>query len=181
MALASAGSLGPVLVYLLGAPRAPHADPGPGWVLSSVSPGGGADAGEVVLAADSTRESRDFLGTIVAEIQVYTKRAIICYTIPISQSTPKTELLLGGRSEKFRVGNEAEASSHLVWDVEGGLHPEEQPRVGLWLSEQFLLPADVFLQSFSSTPTVRPRQHVAICLGNAVRELAVPAQVSGLW
>ena len=70
VALASAGSLGPVLVYLLGAPRAPHADPGPGWVLSSVSPGGGADAGEVVLAADSTRESRDFLGTIVAEIQV---------------------------------------------------------------------------------------------------------------
>ena len=67
------------------------------------------------------------------------------------------------------------------WDVEGGLHPEERPRVGLWLSEQFLLPADVFLQSFSSTPTVRPRQHVAICLGNAVRELAVAAQVSGLW
>ena len=102
-------------------------------------------------------------------------------TIPISQSTPKTELLLGDRSEEFRVGNEAEASSHLVWDVEGGLHPEEQPRVGLWLSEQFLLSADVFLQSFSSTPTVRPRQHVAIGLGNAVRELAVPAQVSGLW
>ena len=87
MALASTGSLGPVLVYLLGAPRAPHADPGLGWVLSSVSPGGGADAGEVVLAADSTRESRDFLGTIVAKIQVYTKRAIICCTIPISQST----------------------------------------------------------------------------------------------
>ena len=116
VALASAGSLGPVLVYLLGAPRAPHADPGLGWVLSSVSPGGGDDAGEVVLAADSTRESRDFLGTIVAEIQVYTKRAIICYTIPISQSTPKTELLVGGRSEEFWVGNEAEASNQLVGD-----------------------------------------------------------------
>ena len=38
VALASAGSLGPVLVYLLGAPRAPHADPGPGWVLSSYHP-----------------------------------------------------------------------------------------------------------------------------------------------
>ena len=107
--------------------------------------------------------------------------SVKCCTIPISQSTPKTELLLGGRSEEFRVGNDPEASSHLVWDVEGGLHPEERPRVGLWLSEQFLLPADVFLQSFSSTPTVRPRQHVAIGLGNAVRELAVPAQVSGLW
>ena len=102
-------------------------------------------------------------------------------TIPISQSAPKTELRLGGRSEEFRVGNDVEASSHLVCDVEGGLHPEERPRVGLWLSEQFLFPVDVFLQSFSSTPTVRPRQHVAICLGKAVRELAVAAQVSGLW
>ena len=92
MALASAGSLGPVLVYLLGAPRAPHVDPGPGWVLSSVSPGGGADAGEVVLAADSTRESRDFLGKIVAEIQAYTKRGIICYTIPMPEDSP-----IGGR------------------------------------------------------------------------------------
>ena len=107
VALASAGSLGPVLVYLLGAPRAPHADPGLGWVLSSVSPGGAAGAGEVVLAADSTRESRDFLGTIVAEIQVYTKRAIICYTIPISQSTPKIAVLVGGGLGGLRVGDEA--------------------------------------------------------------------------
>ena len=113
MALASADSLGPVLVYLLGAPRAPHADPGPGWVLSSGSPGDGADVGEVVLAADSTRESRDFLGTIVAEIQVYTKRAIICYTIPISQSTRKAQVLVGGGSEEFRVGDAADACRQL--------------------------------------------------------------------
>ena len=126
-------------------------------------------------------ERRAFIESFVKEIVVMPDNAVVRYTIPISQSTPKTLLLLGGRSEEFRVGNEAEASSQLVWDVEGGLHPEEQPRVGLWLSEQFLLPADVFLQSFSSTPTVRPRQHVAIGLGNAVRELAVPAQVSGLW
>ena len=123
-------------------------------------------------------ERRAFIESFVKEIVVMPDNAVVRYTIPISQSTPKIELLLDGRSEEFRVGNEAEASSHLVWDVEGGLHPEEQPRVGLWLSEQFLLPADVFLQSFSSTPTVRPRQHVAIGLGNAVRELAVPAQVS---
>ena len=126
-------------------------------------------------------ERKALIRNFVEGIEVNGDEAVLTYTIPISQSTPKTELLLGGRSEEFRVGNEAEASSHLVWDVEGGLHPEEQPRVGLWLSEQFLLPADVFLQSFSSTPTVRPRQHVAIGLGNAVRELAVPAQVSGLW
>ena len=102
-------------------------------------------------------------------------------TIPISQSTPKTLLLLGGRSEEFWIGNEAEASSQLVWDVAGRLHPEEQPRVELWPSQQFVFPVDVFLQSLSSTPTARPRQHVAIGLGNAIRELAVPAQVSGLW
>ncbi len=123
-------------------------------------------------------ERRAFIESFVKEIVVMPGNAVVPYTIPISQSTPKTAVFMGGRSEEFRVGNEAEASSHLVWDVEGGLHPEEQPRVGLWLSEQFLLPADVFLQSFSSTPTVRSRQHVAIGLGNPVRELAVPAQVS---
>ena len=133
------------------------------------------------LQKSELTERRAFIETFVKEIELLPDNAVVRYTIPISQSTPKTLLLLGGRSEEFRVGNEAEASSQLVWDVEGGLHPEERPRVGLWLSEQFLLPADVFLQSFSSTPTVRPRQHVAICLGNAVRELAVAAQVSGLW
>ena len=126
-------------------------------------------------------DRRAFIESFVKEIIVMPGDALMRYTIPISQSTTKTSVLVGGRSEEFRVGNDPEASSHLVWDVEGGLHPEERPRVGLWLSEQFLLPADVFLQSFSSTPTVRPRQHVAIGLGNAVRELAVPAQVSGLW
>ena len=119
-------------------------------------------------------ERRAFIETFVKEIVVMPGDALLRYTIPISQSTPKTELLLGGRSEEFRVGNKAEASSQLVWDVEGGLHPEERPRIGLWLSEQFLLSADIFLQSFSSTPTVRPRQHMAIGLGNAVRELASP-------
>ena len=42
----------------------------------------------MVLAADSTRESRYFLGTIVAEIQVYTKRAVICYAIPLPGDSP---------------------------------------------------------------------------------------------
>ena len=126
-------------------------------------------------------ERKALIRNFVEGIEVIGDEATLTYTIPISQSTPKTELLLGGRSEEFRVGNEAEASSQLVWDVDGRLHPEERLRVGLWASEHFLLPADVFLQSLSSIPTVRPRQHVAIGLGNAVRELAVPAQVSGLW
>ena len=126
------------------------------------------------LRKSELTERRAFIETFVKEIELLPDNAVVRYTIPISQSTPKTELLLGGRSEEFRVGNIAETSSQLVWDVEGGLHPEERPRVGLWLSEQFLLSADIFLQSFSSTPTVRPRQHVAIGLGNAVRELASP-------
>ena len=126
-------------------------------------------------------ERRAFIESFVKEIVVMPDNAVVRYTIPISQSTPKTLLLLGGRSEEFRVGNEAEASSQLVWGVDGRLHPEEQPHVELWPSQQFVFPVDVFLQSLSSTPTVRPRQHVAIGLGNPVRELAVPAQVSGLW
>ena len=126
-------------------------------------------------------ERRAFIKPFVKVIVVMPDDALLRYTIPISQSTPKTELLLGGRSEEFWVDNEAEASSQLVWDVEGRLHPEEQPRVELWPSQQFLFPVDVFLQSFSSTPTVRWHQHVASGLGNPVRELAVPAQVSGLW
>ena len=126
-------------------------------------------------------ERRAFTETFVKEIVVMPGDALLRYTIPISQSTPKTLLLLGGRSEEFRVGNDAEASSQLGWDVDGRLHPDEQPHVELWPSQQLLFPVDVFLQSFSSTPTVRSHQHVAIGLGDPVRELAVPAQVSGLW
>ena len=133
------------------------------------------------LKKSGLTERRTFIESFVKEIVVTPDNALMRYTIPISQSTPKTELLLGGRSEEFWVDNEAEASSQLVWDVEGRLHPEEQPRVELWPSQQFLFPVDVFLQSFSSTPTVRWHQHVASGLGNPVRELAVPAQVSGLW
>ena len=121
---------------------------------------------------------RTFIESFVKEIIVMPGEALLHCTIPISQSTPKTSLLLGGRSEEFWIGNDAEASSQLVWDVDGRLHPEEQPRVELWPSQQFLFPVDVFLQSFSSTPTVRSHRHVAIGLGNPVRELAVPAQVS---
>ena len=126
-------------------------------------------------------ERKALIRNFVEGIEVNGDEAVLTYTIPISQSTPKTLLLLGGRPEEFRVGNEAEASSQLIWDVDGRLRPEEQPHVELWPSQQFLFPVDVFLQSFSSTSTVRSHQHVAIGLGNPVRELAVPAQVSGLW
>ena len=130
------------------------------------------------LQKSELTERRAFIETFVREIELLPDNAVVRYTIPISQSTPKTLLLLGGRSEEFRVGNDAEASSQLGWDVDGRLHPEEQPHVELWPSQQLLFPVDVFLQSFPSTPTVRSHQHVAIGLGNPVRERAVPAQVS---
>ena len=43
----------------------------------------GENPERLVLAADRTTESRYFLGKIVAEIQVYTRTAIICYTLPL--------------------------------------------------------------------------------------------------
>ena len=42
----------------------------------------------LVLAADSTQESRYFLGKIIAEIQIYTRTAIICYTLPLPGDSP---------------------------------------------------------------------------------------------
>ncbi len=130
------------------------------------------------LQESELTERRSFIESFVKEIIVIPGDALIRYTIPISQSTRKAQVLVGGRSEEFWVSNEAEASRQLVWDVEGRLHPDERPRVELWPSQQFLFQVDIFLQSFPSIPTVRPRQHVAIGLGNPVRELAVPAHVS---
>ena len=68
-------------------------------------------------------ERRAFIESFVNEIVVMPDNAVVRYTIPISQSTPKTQLLLGGRSEEFWVSNEAEASNQLVWDVERRLSP----------------------------------------------------------
>ena len=46
-------------------------------------------------------ERRGFIESFVKEIVVIPGDALIRYTIPISQSTPKTDLLLGGRPEEF--------------------------------------------------------------------------------
>ena len=79
------------------------------------------------LQESELTERRAFIESFVKEIIVIPGDALIRYTIPISQSTPKTELLLGGRSEEFRVGNDAEASSQLVCDVEGGCTQKSGP------------------------------------------------------
>ena len=63
----------------------------------------GENAERLVLAADRTRESRDFLGKIVAEIQVHTRRAVICYSIPLPGDSP----LVGMRRQEIDLPGEA--------------------------------------------------------------------------
>ena len=41
-------------------------------------------------------------------------KAMVRYTIPISQSTRKAQVLVGGGSEEFRVGDAADASRQLA-------------------------------------------------------------------
>ena len=48
----------------------------------------GENPERLVLAADSTRESRYFLGKIAAEIQVHTRTAVICYALPLPGDSP---------------------------------------------------------------------------------------------
>ena len=46
----------------------------------------------LVLAADSTQETRDLLGIIVAEIQVHTRTAVICYALPLPGDRPLADM-----------------------------------------------------------------------------------------
>ena len=48
----------------------------------------GENPERLVLAGDRTTESRDFLGKIVAEIQVHTRTAVICYALPLPGDSP---------------------------------------------------------------------------------------------
>ena len=54
------------------------------------------DMSEFLKESELT-ERRAFIETFVKEIVVMPGDALLRYTIPISQSTPKTEVLLGGR------------------------------------------------------------------------------------
>ena len=58
------------------------------------------DMSEFLKESELT-ERRAFIETFVKEIVVMPGDALLRYTIPISQSTHKTELLLGGRPEEF--------------------------------------------------------------------------------
>ena len=57
----------------------------------------------LVLAADSTRETRDLLGIIVAEIQFHTRTAVICYVLPLPGDSP----LAGIRRQEVDLPAEA--------------------------------------------------------------------------
>ena len=57
----------------------------------------------LVLAANSTQETRDLLGIIVAEIQIYTRTAIICYTLPLPGDSP----IAGMRRQEVDLPEEA--------------------------------------------------------------------------
>ena len=58
-------------------------------------------------------ERRAFIETFVKEIVVTPGDALLRYTIPISQSTRKAQVLVGGGSEEFRVGDAADACRQL--------------------------------------------------------------------
>ena len=60
-------------------------------------------------------ERKALIRNFVEGIEVVGDEATLTYTIPISQSTPKTAVLLGGRPEELWVGSTAEAPSQLAW------------------------------------------------------------------
>ena len=63
----------------------------------------GENPERLVLAGDRTTESRDFLGKVIAEIQVHTKTAVICYALPLPGDSP----LAGMRRQEIDLSAEA--------------------------------------------------------------------------
>ena len=80
------------------------------------------DAGEIAeyaremddfLDRSELTERRAFIESFVREVVVMPGAALLRYTIPISQSTRKAQVLVGGGSEEFRVGDAADACRQL--------------------------------------------------------------------
>ena len=63
----------------------------------------GENPERLVLAGNRTTESRYFLGKIVAEIQVHTRTAVICYALPLPGDSP----LAGMRRQEIALPPEA--------------------------------------------------------------------------
>ena len=65
------------------------------------------------LVESELTERRAFIESFVKEIVVTPDDALMRYTIPISQSTRKAQVLVGGGSEEFCVGDAADACRQL--------------------------------------------------------------------
>ena len=65
------------------------------------------------LKGSELTETKAFIRMFVKDITNRPGTATIHYTIPISQSTRKAHVLVGGGSEEFRVGDAADACRQL--------------------------------------------------------------------
>ena len=76
-----------------------------------------------VLRESELHERRAFAETFVKEIVVMPGKAVIQYTIPISQSTQKTELFLGGRFGHNQVSSGGSAGGRATSTLIAGSIP----------------------------------------------------------
>ena len=82
-----------------------------------------AEMGEFLKTSELT-ETKAFVGSFVKEIVVKPGRAAIVYSIPISQSTPKTAVFMGGRfgcNERGRAHLLAVSARQIASLVPNGL------------------------------------------------------------
>ena len=75
-------------------------------------------------------ERKALIHNFVEGIEVVGDGAVLTYPIPISQSTPKTQLLLGGRSEELWVSNEAEVDETYIGGKERNKHESKRAHAG---------------------------------------------------
>ena len=81
------------------------------------------DMSEFLMTSGIT-ESRAFIKSFVKEIKVKPGKATVYYTIPISQSTPKTAVFMGGRfgcNERGRAHLLAVSARQIASLVPNGL------------------------------------------------------------
>ena len=75
------------------------------------------------LRKSELTERRAFIETFVKEIELLPDNAVVRYTIPISQSTPKTELFLGGRFGHNQVSSGGSAGGRATSTLIAGSIP----------------------------------------------------------
>ena len=75
------------------------------------------------LRKSELAERRAFIETFVKEIELLPDNAVVRYTIPISQSTQKTELFLGGRFGHNQVSSGGSAGGRATSTLIAGSIP----------------------------------------------------------